>query len=118
MNEFSIPTSCIQSVTFEKRYDANYARIEDTMTISLNPDAGYAFCTDEWIRQDDVAKNYWSKKEVSEMLYKRANSLRIQAGNHGAKARYAEANRLQSRAAELESIAKNIDAYARFSVEG
>lgn len=128
MNEFKIPTAHVSSITYGKVYDPDYARTEEIMSIILKPEAEFSFSTDEWIRREDVerdymkktevAKNYWGKHEVAELLRKRATNLRIQAGNHGAKTRYSEANRLQSRAAELEAIANGINGYGTFNIVG
>lgn len=128
MNEFKIPTAHIASVTYGKEYVPNEFATQDMMCIILKSEAEFSFSTDEWVRRDDVerdymkktevTKNYYSKSDVAELLRKRATNLRIQAGNHGAKTRYSEANRLQSRAAELEHIAAGIENYGTFNIVG
>lgn len=116
MNLLQIPLSSILNITYGSEPNRAGNRVEETMTLSLRSGSKYTFETDEWISKDLVAKDYWTKEQVAELLFARARALRVQAGNHGAKTRYSEANRFQTRAKELETIAAGIVKSGRFNI--
>lgn len=108
MNIIEIPVKSIKNITYK-----NDTKLGDdqTMSIEMQPYGAYSFTTNEWVTKESVKKDYvkkneaWTKDQVVEMLRDRALKLRIASGNHGAKNRYAEADRLGNQATELELVA-------------
>lgn len=108
VNIIEIPVKNIKNIVY--RNDTKLGD-DQTMSIEMQPYGAYSFTTDEWVTKESVKKDYlkkdeaWTKDGVVEMLRDRALKLRIASGNHGAKQRYGEANRMGIAANELELVA-------------